>query len=47
VPARAREVVLPDPHDASRNLTIALEPNVTAQVNAARYFKRAAKAERG
>jgi predicted ribosome quality control (RQC) complex YloA/Tae2 family protein len=47
VPVRAREVVLPDPHDASRNLTIALESNVTAQVNAARYFKRAAKAERG
>src|SRR5262245_54244465 len=47
VPARAKEVVLPDPHDAGRNLTIALDTKVTPQVNAARYFKRAAKAERG
>ena len=47
VPPRATEVVLPDPHDASRNLTIALDTKVTPQVNAARYFKRAAKAERG
>jgi predicted ribosome quality control (RQC) complex YloA/Tae2 family protein len=47
VPARASEVVLPDPHDAGRNLTIALDTKVTPQVNAARYFKRAAKAERG
>ncbi len=47
VPARASEAVLPDPADAGRNLTIALDPRVSAQVNAARYFKRAAKAERG
>jgi predicted ribosome quality control (RQC) complex YloA/Tae2 family protein len=47
VPARAASVVLPDPGDAGRNLTIALDPRVSAQANAARYFKRAAKAERG
>jgi len=47
VPARAATVVLPDPADATRNLTIALDPKVSAQANAARYFKRAAKAERG
>src|SRR5262245_43939949 len=47
VPARAASVVLPDPSDATRNLTIELDPKVSAQANAARYFKRAAKAERG
>ena len=47
VPARAAEVVLPDPAHASRNLTITLDPKVAPQANAARYFKRAAKAERG
>lgn len=47
VPARAASVVLPDPADPGRNLTIELDPRVTAQANAARYFKRAAKAERG
>ena len=47
VPARASSVVLPDPSDAARNLTIELDPRVSAQANAARYFKRAAKAERG
>ena len=47
VPARAASVVLPDPADATRNLTIELDPRVSAQANAARYFKRAAKAERG
>jgi len=47
VPARASEVVLPDPADAGRNLTIALDPAIAPQANAARYFKRAAKAERG
>ncbi len=47
VPARAGSVVLPDPSDPNRNLTIELDPAVTPQVNAARYFKRAAKAERG
>src|SRR5262245_35435127 len=47
VPARAASVVLPDPSDAAHNLTITLDPRVSAQANAARYFKRAAKAERG
>src|SRR5262245_419993 len=47
VPARSTRVVLPDPGDPNRNLTIELDPAVTPQVNAARYFKRAAKAERG
>jgi predicted ribosome quality control (RQC) complex YloA/Tae2 family protein len=47
VPMRTAEVVLPDPADAARNFTIPLDPAVSAQVNAARYFKRAAKAERG
>src|SRR5262245_53893892 len=47
VPARAASVVLPDPSDAARNLNIELDPRVSAQANAARYFKRAAKAERG
>ena len=47
VPSRTSEVVLPDPADAGRNLTIALDPAIAPQANAARYFKRAAKAERG
>jgi predicted ribosome quality control (RQC) complex YloA/Tae2 family protein len=47
VPPRAATVVLPDPADAARNLTIELDPRISAQANAARYFKRAAKAERG
>jgi predicted ribosome quality control (RQC) complex YloA/Tae2 family protein len=47
VPPHAASVVLPDPSDAARNLTIELDPKVSAQANAARYFKRAAKAERG
>src|SRR5262245_21210310 len=47
VPARSAQAVLPDPNDPSRNLTIELDPAVTPQVNAARYFKRAVKAERG
>ncbi len=47
VPARAASVVLPDPSDAGRNLAIELDPRVSAQANAARYFKRAAKARRG
>jgi predicted ribosome quality control (RQC) complex YloA/Tae2 family protein len=40
-------VTLADPGDADRELTIELDPNVGAPANAARYFKRAAKAERG
>ncbi len=47
VPARAASVMLPDPTDAGRNLTIELDPRVSPQANAARYFKRAAKAGRG
>ena len=47
VPVRVAEAVLPDPANPSRNLTIALDPRVAPQANAARYFKRAAKAERG
>jgi predicted ribosome quality control (RQC) complex YloA/Tae2 family protein len=46
VPARAARVALPDPHAPERTLDIALDPAVSGQVNAARYFKRAAKAER-
>src|SRR5215831_8250687 len=47
VPKRAGRVELPDPHDPSRKLEIVLEPALNAQANAARYFKRAAKGERG
>ena len=47
VPARSAEVTLPDPSNPNRNLVIPLEPAISAQANAARYFKRAAKAERG
>ncbi|HYM80835.1 MAG TPA: NFACT RNA binding domain-containing protein [Candidatus Limnocylindria bacterium] len=47
VPHRARAAVLPDPADPARNLTIPLDPEVTPQTSAARYFKRAAKAARG
>ncbi len=47
VPARRARVVLPDPANPNLNLTIALEPGISPQANAARYFKRAAKAERG
>lgn len=46
VPARKAEVVLPDPTDPARNLTIPLDPKLRPQDNAARYFKRAAKSER-
>jgi predicted ribosome quality control (RQC) complex YloA/Tae2 family protein len=47
VPARAASVTLADVADASRTLEIPLDPKVGAPANAARYFKRAAKAERG
>ena len=46
VPPRAAQVVLPDPLEPARNLTIVLDPALAPQANAARYFKRAAKAER-
>lgn len=47
VPARASSVSLPDPTDPSRTLEIALDPAVAPPANAARYFKKAGKAERG
>jgi predicted ribosome quality control (RQC) complex YloA/Tae2 family protein len=47
VPARASSVTLTDPADPSRQLEIGLDPNLNAQGNAQRYFKRAAKGERG
>jgi predicted ribosome quality control (RQC) complex YloA/Tae2 family protein len=47
VPARARQVTLPDPADPGNHLLIDLDPDVAPQANAARYFKRAAKGRRG
>jgi predicted ribosome quality control (RQC) complex YloA/Tae2 family protein len=47
VPARKERVALPDPANSTRNLEIVLDPAISPQANAARYFKRAAKAERG
>ena len=47
VPTRSSGVTLPDPADPAGSLTMELDPQVKPQVNAARYFKRAAKAERG
>jgi predicted ribosome quality control (RQC) complex YloA/Tae2 family protein len=47
VPARQSEVTLPDPANPARNLLIPLDPAIAPQANAARYFKRAAKSERG
>ncbi len=47
VPARATQVRLPDPADPAGALEIPLDPKLKPQENAARYFKRAAKAERG
>ncbi|MEO5988993.1 MAG: NFACT RNA binding domain-containing protein [Candidatus Eisenbacteria bacterium] len=47
VPARAAQVTLADASDPDRMLDIALDPYVSAPANAARYFKRAAKCERG
>jgi predicted ribosome quality control (RQC) complex YloA/Tae2 family protein len=47
IPARAAHAKLPDPADPGRTLEFEIDPAVRPQVNAARYFKRAAKAERG
>ena len=47
VPARAKRVTLPDPSDPDRSFEVELDPAVRAPANAARFFKRAAKAERG
>src|SRR5438132_925083 len=43
VPPRAASVTLPDPHEHGATITIALDPNLNAQGNAQRYFRRAAK----
>jgi predicted ribosome quality control (RQC) complex YloA/Tae2 family protein len=47
VPARASSVTLPDPADPEKSIEIELDPNLNGQSNASRYFKRAAKGERG
>jgi|KBSSwiStaDraftv2_1062776.scaffolds.fasta_scaffold164862_2 predicted ribosome quality control (RQC) complex YloA/Tae2 family protein len=47
VPVRAKSVSLDDPRAHGRKLEIELDPAVSAPANAARYFKRAAKGERG
>jgi predicted ribosome quality control (RQC) complex YloA/Tae2 family protein len=47
VPPRAKHVQLEDPSDPAKTLNIELDPKVAPPANAARYFKRAAKAERG
>ena len=46
VPKRATHVSLPDPGDPQHTLEIELDPRLSAQANAARCFKRAAKAAR-
>ena len=46
VPRHAPSVKLPDPEEPTRNLLIGLDPKLTPQANAQRYFKRAAKGER-
>jgi predicted ribosome quality control (RQC) complex YloA/Tae2 family protein len=47
ITAHTERVVLPDPADPAHNLEIALDPRLKPQENAARYFRRAARAERG
>lgn len=47
VPARSAVARLPDPHAPDTTLEVPLDPAVTPAVNAARYAKRAAKAQRG
>lgn len=47
VPARAARVTLPDPADPQRSIEIELDSSLKPTENAARYFKRAAKGERG
>ncbi len=47
VPERAARVSLPDPAEPGVIHEIPLDPRANPQGNAARYFKRAAKAERG
>src|SRR5438046_2040513 len=47
VPVRANQVTLPDPADPAKSLLIELDPRLSPHENAARMFKRAAKARRG
>ena len=47
VPGRAQSVSLPDPAEPAHTLEIPLDVNLNAQGNATRYFRRAAKCERG
>ena len=47
VPAHAASVALPDPGEPTVTHEIPLESGINAQSNAARYFKRAAKSQRG
>src|SRR5215813_11414870 len=47
IPPRASRATLPDPLALERRLEIPLDPRLRPQENAARYFKLAAKAERG
>jgi predicted ribosome quality control (RQC) complex YloA/Tae2 family protein len=47
VPPRTKIVSLDDPRAHGSKLEIELDPAVSAPANAARYFKRAAKGERG
>jgi predicted ribosome quality control (RQC) complex YloA/Tae2 family protein len=47
VPGRAEHVILPDPADPAKSLRIELDPRLSPHENAARLFKRAAKATRG
>jgi predicted ribosome quality control (RQC) complex YloA/Tae2 family protein len=47
VPARASSVTLPDPANPVKSFEIELDPKLNGQGNASRYFKRAAKGERG
>jgi predicted ribosome quality control (RQC) complex YloA/Tae2 family protein len=47
VQARSAQARVPDPADHAAHLEIELDPALSPQANAARYFKLAAKAERG
>jgi len=47
VPARASSVTLPDPAEPEKSIEIEIDPSLNGQGNASRYFKRAAKGERG
>lgn len=47
LPSRTTRATVDDPSRPGVQLEIPLDPAVTVQVNAARYFRKAAKAERG